>query len=204
MMRILLEGNIAAGKTTLGTALAASGYFVFVPEPVERWQSGFAANLLERFYADTPRWAFTLQICAFVTRTQAVQSAPDDHRDVVFERSIYCDRHVFARSLFEQGLMDSTEWALYQHFWEQFKAAMPLPDAIIYLRTPAEECHRRLLARGRPEEHSISLDYLRHLERCHDAWLRDPAVAECPVLELDGCQTWPAEKVRQALERVLA
>ncbi len=203
-MRILLEGNIAAGKTTLGTALAASGHFVFVPEPVERWQSGFAANLLERFYADTPRWAFTLQICAFVTRTQAVQGAPDDGRDVVFERSIYCDRHVFARSLFEQGLMDSTEWALYQHFWEQFRAAAPQPDAIIYLRTPADECYRRLQVRGRAEERGISLDYLLHLERCHDAWLRDPAVAECPVLELDGRRSWSAEEVRGALAQALA
>jgi deoxyadenosine/deoxycytidine kinase len=72
-MLVLLEGNIAAGKTTLGKLLSGSGKFQFIPEPVERWQSGFAANLLERFYTDTRRWAFTLQICAFVTRTQAIQ-----------------------------------------------------------------------------------------------------------------------------------
>ena len=47
-MLVLLEGNIAAGKTTLGQALAADERFDFIPEPVARWQTGFAANLLER------------------------------------------------------------------------------------------------------------------------------------------------------------
>ncbi len=202
-MLFLLEGNIAAGKTTLGAALSAGDQFVFVPEPVERWQGGFAANLLERFYADTPRWAFTLQICAFVTRTQAVQGALRPLGDIVFERSIYCDRHVFARSLHQQGLMDDTEWALYCHFWDHFRESAPGPDAILYLRTPAEECYRRLQARGRREEKGVSLDYLRQLEACHDAWLRDPAVVECPVLELDGTRSWTASEVRAELERMV-
>lgn len=198
-MLVLLEGNIAAGKTTLGKTLASGDHFVFVPEPVERWQGGFAANLLERFYADTPRWAFTLQICAYVTRMQAVQSALRPKRHIVFERSIYCDRHVFAKSLHQQGLMDDTEWALYCHFWDHFKESAPRPDAIIYLRTSAEECYRRLQARGRREEKGVSLDYLRRLEACHDEWLLDPAVAECSVLVLDGTYPWTAKDIRREL-----
>src|SRR5690606_29340835 len=154
-MLVLLEGNIAAGKTTLGQALAADERFDFIPEPVARWQTGFAANLLERFYRDTPRWAFTMQIGAFVTRAQMFDSLPD--RDVlVFERSIYCDRHVFAQSLHQQGLMDDTEWALYCHFWDRLSSVVPAPDAIIYLRTPADECFRRLMVRGRAEERGIT------------------------------------------------
>src|SRR5512138_2216115 len=146
-MLVLLEGNIAAGKTTLGHDLAETGQFAFIPEPVDRWQSGFAANLLERFYTDTPRWAFTLQICAFITRTQAISQLPE-HEAVMFERSIYCDRHVFAKNLHRQGLMDDTEWALYLHFWDHLVSTAPAPDAIIYLRTPAEECFRRLRQRA--------------------------------------------------------
>ncbi len=85
-MLVLLEGNIAAGKSTLGKRLADHAAFEFVPEPVDRWQEGFAANLLERFYTDTRRWSFTLQVCAFVTRTQALQAhAPNPDRVTVFE-----------------------------------------------------------------------------------------------------------------------
>jgi deoxyadenosine/deoxycytidine kinase len=198
-MRVLLEGNIAAGKTTLGQALLASEQFGFVPEPVARWQTGFATNLLERFYTDTPRWAFTLQIGAFVTRAQTFDDPPD-RPVVVFERSIYCDRHVFAKSLHEQSLMDDTEWALYCHFWEYLSNVVPVPDAIIYLRTPADECFRRLGVRGRAEEKGITLNYLMHLETCHDEWLLTPG--EIPVIVLDGLQSWTADVVQQKLAQL--
>ncbi len=199
-MLVLLEGNIAAGKSTLGEKIAASAHFNFITEPVERWQDGFAANLLGRFYSDTQRWAFTMQICAFVTRVQAFsESTAVNDRINIFERSIYCDRHVFAKNLHEQGFMDDTEWALYLYFWDHFKDQMPAPDAIIYLRTPAEECQRRLQIRGRAEEKSIALEYLQQLEAQHDKWLLSPAEAGCPVIVLDGSQEWTSEEIRQQL-----
>lgn len=199
-MLVLLEGNIAAGKTTLGSMLADSTAYVFVPEPVSRWQTGFAANLLERFYNDTPRWAFTLQICAFVTRSQMYDNLPD-HPGIVLERSIYCDRYVFAKSLYEQGAMDETEWALYRHFWEYLVESVPAPDVILYLRTPAEECHRRLALRGRSEEQNISLAYLQQLEKAHDEWLLNPG--DIPVIVLDGTVHWTAEQVQDKLALVV-
>ncbi len=200
-MLVLLEGNIAAGKTTLGKALAASGKFSFIPEPVERWQMGFAANLLDRFYSDTARWAFTLQICAFVTRTQSLANLPQDGSSVIFERSVYCDRYVFALNLHRQGLMDDTEWALYLHFWEHLQPSVPVPDVIVYLRTPAEECHRRLHVRARAEEHNISLDYLRQLEQCHDDWLLKPY--SIPVVVLDGTEGLAMDTIEEKLSSVL-
>jgi len=198
-MLVLLEGNIAAGKTTLGEALPDS--FAFVPEPVSRWQTGFAANLLGRFYNDTPRWAFTMQIGAFVTRAETFTNLPASPV-VVFERSIYCDRYVFAKSLYQQGQMDETEWALYCHFWEFLSGVVPVPDAIIYLRTPAEECYRRLQIRGRAEEKNISLDYLRQLEVAHDEWLLAPG--STPVVLLDGMQPWTVNEIQQKLTQTLS
>jgi deoxyadenosine/deoxycytidine kinase len=204
-MLALLEGNIAAGKTTLGRVLSASDQFEFIPEPVDRWQTGFAANLLERFYADMRRWSFTLQICAFVTRTQALEGISDQgSRHVVFERSVYCDRHVFAKNLHRQGFMDDTEWALYLSFWEYLRNQAPHPDAILYLRTPAEECFRRLQVRGRAEEQGISLEYLRQLEECHDEWLLNPQLAERPVIVLDGTQIWSGEDIQLRLAQITA
>ncbi len=202
-MLVLLEGNIAAGKTTFGEHLVASDQFNFVREPVEHWQQGFAANLLERFYTNTQRWAFTLQICAFVTRTQALEQSPDHAERInVFERSIYCDRHVFAKNLHQQGFMDDTEWALYLHFWDYFRVQVPEPDAIIYLKTPAEECFNRLQLRGRSEEQSITLAYLQQLEACHDEWLLIPEVAGHPVIVLDGTQSWTAEAVQKQVAQI--
>lgn len=201
-MLVLLEGNIAAGKTTLGERLAASEHFVFFPEPLAQWQTGYAANLLARFYTDTPRWAFTMQIGAFVTRANTLALRQPDVNSV-FERSIYCDRHVFAKNLYEQGLLDDTEWAVYVQFWDYAAAAVPRPDAILYLRTPAGECHRRLQVRARAEETAVSLDYLRQLEAQHDAWLLDPA-PEQPVVVLDGLRAWEADDVLRQLRAAIS
>lgn len=204
-MLVLLEGNIAAGKSTLGQRIAVSEHFNFITEPVARWQDSFAANLLERFYTDTRRWAFTLQIGAFVTRAQTLQEAPAANSQFnVFERSIYCDRHVFAKNLHKQGFMDDTEWALYLNFWNYFKTQVPSPDAIIYLKTPAKECHRRLQIRGRAEEQNITLEYLQQLEDHHDEWLLSPATAKYPVIELDGNQLWTPAEIRQRLMQLVS
>lgn len=46
---ILLEGNIAPGKSTVGKVLKASQKFDFIEEPVDVWQTGFASNLLDAF-----------------------------------------------------------------------------------------------------------------------------------------------------------
>ncbi|GAF88250.1 unnamed protein product, partial [marine sediment metagenome] len=64
---ILFEGNIAAGKSTVGRRLHESGLFGFIEEPVGAWQKDFAANLLGMFYEDPKRWAFTFQLAAFTT-----------------------------------------------------------------------------------------------------------------------------------------
>jgi len=79
LRRVLsLEGNIGAGKSTLIRLLKARGLQA-VEEPVARWQSvndgEGGPNLLDKFYRDPTRWAFTFQTYAFLTRTQAAVSA---------------------------------------------------------------------------------------------------------------------------------
>jgi len=105
---ILFEGNIAAGKSTVGRRLAESGLFDFIEEPVGSWQKDFAANLLELFYKDPKRWSFTFQLAAFTTRAKTWTEvlAMTDHQNVVLERSIYCDRYVFARELVHRAGQD--------------------------------------------------------------------------------------------------
>ena len=115
---ILLEGNIGAGKSTVGSMLKTSGLFDFIEEPVDRWQTGFASNLLEAFYHDMARWSFTFQILAFITRAKTWQEvlARTNHSRVVLERSIFTDRHVFATSMHRIGAMSETEVSLEGRF----------------------------------------------------------------------------------------
>ena len=151
----LLEGNIGAGKTSLGKVLKQSGHFEFLEEPVDVWRQGFANNLFEMFYANMERWSFTFQIMAFTTRaktwSEILERVTGDR--VVMERSIYTDKNVFAKNLYNVGAMNDSEWQVYRQLWDFLaKNYCDKPDRIIYLRTPAELCLERIRSRGRTEE----------------------------------------------------
>ena len=195
---ILFEGNIAAGKSTVGRRLAESRLFGFIEEPVGAWQKDFEENLLDLFYRDAHRWAFTFQLAAFTTRAKTWTEvlAMTDHTNVVLERSIYCDRYVFAKNCYQSGLMTKTEWQLYCKLWDWLqKNWCAEPDKIVYLRTPAEVCHERIDLRGRNEENAIPLAYLRDLEALHDEWL----MSNPRAIVLDGCRQWEALEIFDAL-----
>jgi deoxyadenosine/deoxycytidine kinase len=195
---ILFEGNIAAGKSTVGHRLHESGLFGFVEEPVGAWQKDFAANLLGMFYEEPKRWAFTFQLAAFTTRAKTWTEvlAMIDHSTVVLERSIYCDRYVFAKNCYQSGLMSETEWQVYCRMWEWLQSNWcEEPDKIVYLRTPAEVCYERIDTRGRDEETKIPLEYLRDLEALHDEWLLNNPLA----VVVDGCKQWDAQEMHDLL-----
>jgi deoxyadenosine/deoxycytidine kinase len=188
-LMILLEGNIGAGKTTVGRTAAQSGSIGFIEEPTKMWREGFASNLLDLFYRDPHRWAFTFQICAFITRAKTWREilALTDHSRVILERSIFCDRNVFAENCYRTGLMTPVEYELYSGMWQFLVANYCVqPDLILYLRTPAEECLARIRERDRSEEVGIGLEYLQQLENLHDEWLLDHPNA----VVLDGKRRW--------------
>jgi len=200
---ILLEGNIGAGKTTVGRTLAASGGFGFIEEPTAAWREGFAANMLELFYSDPHRWGFTFQICAFITRAKTWKEVLelDDHSRVVLERSIFCDRYVFAENCHRTGLMSLPEYQLYCGLWDFLASNYCVaPGLILYLRTPATVCLERIKARDRSEESGITLEYLLQLEELHDEWLLDNPGA----LVIDGEHSWSAVELQDEMTFRLA
>lgn len=81
---LAVEGNIGAGKSTFlnimaDQALELQDIIEVVPEPVEEWQSVAGAeggegpvNLLDRFYKDPQRYAYTFQHYVLLTRMQKV------------------------------------------------------------------------------------------------------------------------------------
>ena len=195
-LMVLLEGNIGAGKTTVGRTIATSGAFGFVEEPTVAWRENFASNMLDHLYSDTARWAFTFQICTFITRAKTWPQvlAHTDHHKVVLERSIFCDRFVFVENFYRTELMSLTEYQLYRGLWDfMVSNYCDQPDLILYLRTPAKVCLQRIRDRGRVEESGITLEYLLQLEGLHDEWLLNDDDSRVAVL--DGERRWSTDKV---------
>jgi len=184
-LTISLEGNIAAGKSTFLRVLQSRFPVSTVQEPVDKWQKissnegEKSDNLLDMFYKDPKRWAYTFQTYAFLSRLETQLSKDSSpSKIVILERSVASDKEIFASNCYRTGLFNGVEWALYSE-WHEWMMKRFHPDsevdAYVYLRTRPETCMRRLHKRGRGEEKSIPLDYLQQIHERHEEWLMQGA-----------------------------
>ena len=195
---ISIEGDIGAGKSTLIEQLKQQHpKWHFIDEPVGYWTSlkkEDGSNLLENFYKDTDRYAYTFQNCAVLTRAMEIQRAvelwrkeceyvPSEAENNVFvtERCLETDFHVFAKMMYDDGKLNKIEWDLYKMWYDYVQLKTPPLSGIVYLDTPAEICKERIQQRNRKGEENIPLAYLENLERYHKTWLFD-SQASVPLL----------------------
>jgi deoxyadenosine/deoxycytidine kinase len=184
-----LEGNIGAGKSTLIEALkTAHPEWHFVDEPVEEWlqPDSTGRNLLQNFYEDKRRWAYTFQNAALLSRSKALQAcvhADSDSQVFITERSIEADKNIFASMLTADGDMTPLEFSLYMKWYTQVAAMTPVVSGYIHLDTPVTICHERIEKRARPGE-TIEVEYLDRLDSYHFGWLHVPEF-QTPVMRYD-------------------
>lgn len=204
---LMLEGNIGAGKSTFLRILEPHINANAIFEPTDKWQNiGDGENLLDLFYKDIKRWAYTFQSYAFISRIQAFNQLKPEQTDKPFkvmERSVYCDRYCFAKNCFEMGLMSPLEWQIYKD-WFSWLAEnyAPQPAGFIYLQTNPEICFERLKKRNRSEETGVSLDYLKTLHERHEDWLIakkdiDNSIKATPLLIIDCNESFENNPRRQ-------
>ena len=178
MQRILsLEGNIGAGKTTLLRHIRENHPdIIIIDEPVDTWESitdGDGKNILQHFYEDMPRWSYTFQNVALLTRIQNIERALKDHPTTsmfLMERSYLTDRNVFAKMLHDDGKISDLEMKIYMKWYDHFAEKYPI-DTIFWLDTPVNTCIERIHMRNRLGEESISEEYLTRLDNAHREWL---------------------------------
>ena len=173
---VSVDGNVGAGKSTfLAHLQEAMPDVEVVLEPVGEWmrlKDASGKSLLELFYEDKSRWAYTFQNCAILTRLRTILSAmrTTTKRVILTERSVLTDRYVFAEMLKEDGTLDPMEWELYRTWFDMFAADLPI-KGVVYLTTGVGTSAERIVHRGRAGEEHIPLDYLAALDAQHHRWL---------------------------------
>ena len=183
---VSVDSLIGSGKTTLLTALKEALPDVeVVLEPVGAWmtlKNAEGKSLLELFYEDKRRWAYTFQNCAILTRLRTIKDAiaTTKKRIILTERSVLTDRFVFAEMLRSSGDIDELEWQLYMNWFDTFAADLPI-RGVVYLTTGVSTSAERIGRRGRRGEEHIPLDYLSALDAQHKKWITD---TELPVLRI--------------------
>jgi len=164
-MHIAIAGNIGSGKTTLTGMLAKHFGWEALYESVEN------NPYLVSFYEDMQRWSFNLQVYFLNSRFRQVVEIRKKKRDVIQDRTIYEDAHIFAPNLHAMGLMPSRDFENYSSLFELMMQFLQPPDLLIYLKADVPTLVSQIQKRGREYETSIRLDYLNSLNERYEEWI---------------------------------
>lgn len=192
---ISLEGNIGSGKSTILDHLkehllyAGSRRIVYVDEPLAQWEkikNDQGVSMLQLFYQDPKKYAFSFQMMAYISRLVNLEEAIERHPNciIMMERSLMTDYHVFAKMLRETNEILPEEYAIYTQWFDHFND-YPM-DALIYLQCSPETSLERCNKRNRTGE-SISLDYMTRVHDHHERWIRESH--DNPILIIDNEDT---------------
>jgi deoxyadenosine kinase len=186
-------GLIGVGKTTLANALGAHLGLDVYHEPLED-------NVyLEDFYADTARWAFSMQAYLLNRRFQQHQEIIWRGRGAVQDRTIYEDS-IFAKVLVDMELMHPRDYETYLALYRNLSNFMCRPTAIVYLHARPEACHERIARRGREFERVIELEYLQRLYAAYEEFV-DNISKTIPVIQVDWENFGDVEALANAISR---
>ncbi|MEX0778484.1 MAG: deoxynucleoside kinase [Balneolales bacterium] len=163
---LAVAGNIGAGKSSL-TQLLASHF---------KWQPYYESvdnnPYLSDFYDDMVRWSFNLQIYFLSSRFKHQKTLLDMQGSFIQDRTIYEDVEIFAKNLYEMGLMSPRDYENYRSLFHEMTAYLTPPDLLIYLKADVPTLVKQIQQRGRDYENSIRIDYLEKLNVLYESWIQ--------------------------------
>ncbi|OYX26288.1 MAG: deoxynucleoside kinase [Flavobacteriales bacterium 32-35-8] len=178
-MHIAIAGNIGSGKTTL-TRLLAKHY---------KWEAQLEDVVdnpyLDDFYNQMERWSFNLQVYFLNSRFRQVLQIRKSGKDIIQDRTIYEDAHIFAPNLHAMGLMTNRDYENYKSLFDLMESLVQGPDVLIYLRSSIPNLVAQIHKRGREYENSISIDYLSRLNERYEAWIHGYNKGKLLIIDVD-------------------
>ena len=210
MVEVYVEANIGTGKTTFLNWLKDEfPHFNYILEPVEQWTSledKKGQNILDHFYKDQNKWAFTFQMNSFISRIQKIKKKTVSNTVNFIERSVFTDKNCFAKNCYDNKKINDIEYEIYNNWHNWLCDQMDIScKAFIYLKTTPEISSKRIKKRNRDEECNIPIKYLEDLHNLHEDWMLSEIEKNTKVLILDVSNNFyeDEEQKKQILEKVI-
>ena len=187
-----IEGNIGSGKSTLVKVLSKQLYHInhipviYVQEPVSEWDNikdRDGKTILEKFYADQHKYAFSFQMMAYISRLALLKRVIKENPNAILitERSVFTDKEVFAKMLYDEGKIEEVNYQIYLKWFNEFVEDIHI-TGLIYMNTTPEKSKERVNIRARSGE-NIPLEYLKRCHNYHTKWINN---LKKPVSLFDG------------------
>ena len=176
---ISIEGNIGSGKSTLLANLKEHFKYnrsvLFLKEPVDDWaciKDISGKTMLELFYEDQTKHAFAFQMMAYISRLAILKDTLQNNSNciIITERSLYTDKMVFAKMLFDNNNISLENYSIYIKWFDTFVDCFNV-DKVVYVQTAPFICYDRIQKRSRAGENNIELSYLTNCHGYHEDML---------------------------------
>ena len=193
---LVVEGPVGVGKTSLVTRLAERLGYIPLLEAAEE------NPFLPRFYREGRRAAFPTQLFFLFQRIRQVESL---RQGDLFQRRVVADFLLEKDRLFASVTLDRDELRLYDDVYERMVTEAPAPDLVVYLQAPVEVLITRVRRRDRPDERTITADYLRQLSDAYTRFFTH--YDRSPLLIINAATINPvarADDFELLVERILA
>ncbi|KAL0229850.1 hypothetical protein PCE1_003414 [Barthelona sp. PCE] len=190
---IIVEGNIAAGKSTLCKGLQElDEKLIILFEPTD------SNPFLKLFYQDPHKYALPMQLFLLRNRFRYYAHALSlvlEGNDVILDRSIFSDS-VFADQTHIDGFIDEAGYAYYYELRDYLLSLVPVPHVSIFLDVEPDECLNRIVnIRKRECESGIPIAYLEGLSSCYKTFVMDIEQRGSNLLHLDWNSYGECEQV---------
>jgi len=175
---ISIEGNIGSGKSSFLQFMKENNtqdHIYFLQEPVDSWNEIKDDNnitILEKFYKEPKKYAFTFQMMAFISRLSILKRVVESkkYKYIITERSLLTDKNVFCKMLHDDGLIEKIEYNIYMKWFDEFNIHSQYKTIFMYLKCDTYIAQQRVDNRNRKGE-KISFDYLNKCNQYHNTWL---------------------------------
>jgi deoxyguanosine kinase len=178
---VSIEGNIGSGKSTLLENLRNhykdNSQVVFLREPVDEWdkiRDKDGHTMLSKFYENQEKYSFSFQMMAYISRLKILRDTiklyKDEHITIITERSLFTDKYVFAKMLYDQGKIEDVCYQIYLNWFDEFAQDFPITHTV-YVNADPQICYERVHLRARKGEELIPISYLEDCHNYHDKFI---------------------------------
>lgn len=179
-MIISVAGNICSGKTTLAKKISALYNFTYIPG--KRNELSF----LDAFFRDIPKLFLATQTSFLISKVLEIDE--NRNKNLVIDRSLFEDVHVFAQHWMDNYSIDEKEKRLYNDLANYMISTIPPTDVYIICNCERKALLKRFEQRKKRQfENKYPEDYLEKLCDKYDSIVFPPnaVVVEVDTEKLD-------------------
>ena len=190
-MKVVIDGTIGSGKSTVLKGLASSGFPVFL-EPIESW-----TPMMDMYYKEPKKYAFMVNsVCMndlFHRDSEKVIECS------FYERSIHSSFHIFQEMSFRMGHVNLSEFEFSRRVYRRLAEKQPASDMVfLWIDVSPEIARKRIVERGTSEMSCEDISYFTDITRRYKEYYQE---GNNKVIRIDGDQT-PEKVLKDVLEAV--